>query len=360
MSDSDSSNDEIIKLKVTTNDDPATEVSFYLTRTTEFEINLSFLFIKNKFYKTEFVHFCMKFEKLMKRYCELYDLDYRSQSLRFYSGKLGYQSKNNLNLYPNLKIRPFQTPLDFHLQEGDHITVSLDSPYYINYNKINPKKEKLEIDLTVNEERARIAQIDLTEERVKERENADEHRCKIRFHHEKYPEDSFEIMHPTLVTNSSDCVILPKNLDPENKKQFLIPAHKDLMTLIPYFKAQMNENSKWRELKDKDIIEVAVPLEVSPIAVFDYVKSVYDKNFNPFEKDSCVDILKLSLFWCDDFMEKRVKKFISENLTKDICKVILKDHEISQHFDDLFEEVVECAFSSRNKVGQKRKSPIHL
>lgn len=169
-----------------------------------------------------------------------------------------------------------------------------------------------------------------------------------------FVQNSPELVHDStlfsiLVTNSADFVILPDNPDPENKKQVVIPAHKDLMIMLPYFRAQLNKGSDWKELRSKTMLEVTVPLKVDPKAVFSFVESIYDKKLKPLTQENCIDILKLSIFWCDDFMIEQSKHFIADNLNAEMCQVICSDFEISHHLQNLMTEVFKCAFSSNRK-----------
>ena len=65
----------------------------------------------------------------------------------------------------------------------------------------------------------------------------------VKFQNEKYPTVHYNFLHPCLVTNNADSLILPAS----KGKQVAIPVHKDLLKTIPYFKGQFNNNSNWKD-----------------------------------------------------------------------------------------------------------------
>merc|ERR1712035_258440 len=90
---------------------------------------------------------------------------------------------------------------------------------------------------------------------VEDRPDIDDYYKTLKFRHEDYPPDKYEIMHPTLVTACADILIFPDIV--ENEKQVIIPVNGSLLEILPYFRAQLEENSGWREVKnskDKHII----------------------------------------------------------------------------------------------------------
>ena len=84
------------------------------------------------------------------------------------------------------------------------------------------------------------------------RENIIEYQNNLKFKHEDFPDDKYKIMHPNDFTAYADMLVLFEDLCLDTNKQVVIPVNRVLMEIIPYFKAQLNEKRKWREVENKN------------------------------------------------------------------------------------------------------------
>ena len=84
-----------------------------------------------------------------------------------------------------------------------------------------------------------------------------------------------------------------------------------------------------------------VPAGISSNTAFSYIFNIYKTDSNPFTVENCVEMFKLADFWCDEHMEERARKFISDNLNKEICSEICGDLNLYTKFPDVIQKMIE-------------------
>lgn len=141
----------------------------------------------------------------------------------------------------------------------------------------------------------------------------------LKFKNKQYPDKEYVFLHPTQQTVGCDLLIIIKGIS--NEKSTAIPVYKEFMIqTIDYFKREYDEKSNWRESKliEGNILTWQVPAGIEAQSVFLYIKSLYDESVMPLLKSSCLGILQLADFWCDDFMKEEAFKFVEKNIDSDL------------------------------------------
>ena len=153
--------------------------------------------------------------------------------------------------------------------------------------------------------------------------------------------DKYNVIHPSQVSLAADLLLVQRT---DDKKDTVIPVHRDfIMTTIPYFAKQYDENGIWREGKLKDQEEYYVsnlPETVSVNSAVAYIKNLYEDEFNPFSEENCLDILELADYWCDEFMKTECLKFIADAMTDDLFMRIYKNSRIQSCAENIVDEYV--------------------
>ena len=174
-----------------------------------------------------------------------------------------------------------------------------------------------------------------------------EYRDSLKFKHDDFPKDEFWLMHPNLITNNCDVIILPFNQSPVTDLQVAIPVHKSLLAIIPYFKGQLNDTVEWKETKKSKngFITLTTPEEVNAKSVFSYIKTLYSSNRSFITKNNCLDVFRLSKFWCDEFVATQAESFIKENIDKEIYKKIMKNVELQTLLEFVVDKFTDFIFT---------------
>jgi len=153
------------------------------------------------------------------------------------------------------------------------------------------------------------------------------------------------------VSLAADLLLIQKTGDRrEDQKDTVIPVHRDfIMTVIPYFAAQYDENGIWREgnLKDQEKYYVSnLPTTVNITSVVSYIKNLYEDDHQPLTEENCVDILELADYWCDEFMKNECLRYIEEVMDDDLFMKIFKNPRVRNSVENIIEQYVKRERSS--------------
>jgi len=168
----------------------------------------------------------------------------------------------------------------------------------------------------------------------------------LKFQDAEFPQTKYEFMHPTMQTLGSDLLIIVKRT---SKKPVAIPVRKEFMAkTIDYFKREHDANSNWKESKSVDgkVRVWEMPDKIDAQSVFLYVKSLYDESVMPLSKTSCLGILQLADYWCDDFMRKEALAFIEKNMDLDMVMDVYRNDAIRNTLEDIVKEFIERKMES--------------
>jgi len=168
--------------------------------------------------------------------------------------------------------------------------------------------------------------------------------------------EKYNVIHPSQVSLAADLLLVQKT---DDEKDTVIPVHLGyIMTAIPYFAKQYDENGIWREgkLKDQDEYYVSnLPETVSVTSAVAYIKNLYEDDFNPFSRENCLGILELADYWCDDFMRTECLNYIEEVIDDNLFMKIYKNIRIQSSVEKIVSDYVkrerglDCSICENNR-----------
>lgn len=174
--------------------------------------------------------------------------------------------------------------------------------------------------------------------------------------------EKYNVIHPSVVTLGADLYLLQKS---GGSKDTAIPVHREfIITVIPFFAKQYSDDGIWREGKLKDLGDISIsklPETVNIKAVVAYIKSLYEIDYNPLSLATCLDILELADYWCDQFMKTECLNFIEEAMNDDLFEDIYENPRIQGLVGKIVKEYVrgdlKCYTCENNKfhVFQSKK-----
>ena len=173
----------------------------------------------------------------------------------------------------------------------------------------------------------------------------------LKFQHDNFPKEEYTFMHPTMRTVGSDLLILARQFNgntgmgPKSKKKLAaIPVQKAFMArTIEYFKRKHDESSNWIESKPTvdDVLVWEAPENIFAKSVFAYIKSLHDCSVMPLSKKTCLGILQLAYYWCDDFMKKEALAFIEKNIDSEMVMGVYENAALRDILKDTVKAYIQ-------------------
>jgi len=164
----------------------------------------------------------------------------------------------------------------------------------------------------------------------------------LKFQNAQFPKQEYDFIHPTMQTVGSDLLIIVKT---KSKKPVAIPVRKDFMAkTIDYFKREHDETSNWRESKPTEggVRVWEVPENINAYSVDRYIKSLYDDSVMPLDNESCIGILQLADYWCDEYMKAEALAFIKKEMNSDMVSRVYDNSAVRDILKGTVMEFIEA------------------